>query len=93
MFATFCCNVTVRSVEILGFYNCFVDKECDQVIVLLSWIYINLCTTHFFDLFAKCENFTKNITSWKKVEEGVQSTAMTTSLKPALDFSSKQQIT
>ena len=42
----------------------------------LAGYHINLCTSHFNDLFAKYRNSTKNAASGKKVVDGLQYTAV-----------------
>ena len=46
--------------------------------------YINLCTIHFYDFFAKYRNLTKNIASEKVVVESLQSEPLAKRLRPAL---------
>ena len=58
----FCYDVTVKSIEVFGNCGGSAGKGCDSKIVLAGF-YINLCTIHFYGLFAKYGSLAKHIAS------------------------------
>ena len=71
----------MKSMETSGNSSRSAEKGCDPKLRCSAGCYINLCTIHFYDKFAKYRNLAKNIASEKVVVDSLQPKALAKSLR------------